>query len=61
MSQYDCAKNCVGRRFKEMNKRYTSAVELINPTLVVAGQFDGQLSLQDLRAEENCITIKVIR
>ena len=49
MSQYDCIKNCVGRRFKEMNKRYVSAVELISPNLVVAGQFDGQLSFQDLR------------
>lgn len=49
MSQYDCVKNCVGRRFKEMNKRFISAVELIQPHLVVAGQFDGQLSLLDLR------------
>lgn len=51
MSQYDCVKNCVGRRFKEMNKRYISAVELVHQNLVVAGQFDGQLSFQDLRAE----------
>ena len=59
MSQYDCVKNCVGRRFKEMNKRYVSAVELVSPNLVVAGQFDGQLSFQDLRTEESCVTIKV--
>ena len=51
MSQYDCVKNCVARRFKQMNKRFISAVELVHENLVVAGQFDGQLSFQDLKTE----------
>jgi hypothetical protein len=59
LSQYDCVKLCVTRRVKEMAKRYLSAVELLNNSVVAAGQFDGTLTLLDLREESSGQSIKV--
>lgn len=59
LSQYDCTKLCVASKVKEMNKRFVSAVELLNDYFLVAGQFDGTLTFLDLRAEESGQSIKV--
>lgn len=50
LSLYDCTKMVV-KRMKEMSKKFVSALEIVNESIIAAGQFDGTLSFMDIRSE----------
>jgi hypothetical protein len=58
MSLYDCEK-FVPLRFKKMDKKYISTVNILSENVVSFGEFSGQLGFFDTKSGEITFSIKV--